>query len=164
MHKNTPFQANAATSNDQIDDGRKVIDVALAVAWRLIDEKAVPSRTQVLLTLRPENVHCGGLWEFPGGKIHGDELPHEAARRELAEETGLASVRIDPVAVLEHDYPDRSVRLHVFLTQVEAGEEPTVAVTYRWVEADDLERWPMPEANRLLLRLVQASILNAATR
>jgi ADP-ribose pyrophosphatase YjhB (NUDIX family) len=30
-----------------------------------------------------------GLWIAPGGKIEPDESPHEAARREMLEETGL---------------------------------------------------------------------------
>jgi ADP-ribose pyrophosphatase YjhB (NUDIX family) len=30
-----------------------------------------------------------GMWLPPGGHIDRDELPHEAARREVAEETGL---------------------------------------------------------------------------
>lgn len=29
------------------------------------------------------------MWEIPGGRIHADEAPLEAAKRELIEETGL---------------------------------------------------------------------------
>jgi len=32
---------------------------------------------------------AGGFWEFPGGRLDGDEDPLEAARREWAEEVGL---------------------------------------------------------------------------
>lgn len=39
----------------------------------------------VLLHRHPKQ----GLWLPPGGHIERDELPHDAARREVAEETGL---------------------------------------------------------------------------
>jgi 8-oxo-dGTP pyrophosphatase MutT (NUDIX family) len=32
---------------------------------------------------------AGGMWEFPGGHIEGDEKPWQAAAREWQEETGL---------------------------------------------------------------------------
>lgn len=48
-----------------------------------------------LLHRRPPGKHHAGLWEFPGGKVEGDEMPSETLQRELAEELGI---RCDPAA------------------------------------------------------------------
>ena len=45
-----------------------------------------------LLGQRPEFKRHGGLWEFPGGKVHDGESRLEAIRRELAEELALKVV------------------------------------------------------------------------
>jgi len=37
-----------------------------------------------------------GAWLCPGGHVDRDELPHQAAEREFAEETGLQVVAFDP--------------------------------------------------------------------
>ncbi|WP_272944815.1 NUDIX domain-containing protein [Nitrincola nitratireducens] len=36
------------------------------------------AKGQILIALRPKNRHQGGLWEFPGGKVEGDEPPYQA--------------------------------------------------------------------------------------
>jgi mutator protein MutT len=42
-----------------------------------------------LVAQRPSHKRHGGLWEFPGGKVHAGESLLEAARRELAEELSV---------------------------------------------------------------------------
>ena len=48
-------------------------------------------------------------WEVPAGRLHADEDPADAARRELLEETGLAS---DDVERLAGFYPTNGISPH----------------------------------------------------
>lgn len=48
-----------------------------------------------LMQRRPTGKHHAGLWEFPGGKVEGHEMPIESLLRELREELGIAC---DPAA------------------------------------------------------------------
>jgi 8-oxo-dGTP diphosphatase len=52
-----------------------------------------------------------GSWALPGGFVHLDETLEEAARRELAEETGLTRVHLEPLA--NFDAIDRDPRERV---------------------------------------------------
>jgi len=114
---------------------------------------AVPLRDgRVLVARRRDDAHQGGRWEFPGGRVEPGEAPAAAARRELAEETGLVAARLEPLVSVVHDYADRLLRLHVFV-----AEQPSGAVRvdgereWAWVEPAELAGLDMPEANRRIL-------------
>ena len=66
---------------------------------------AVVSRDgRYLVARRPLHKHHGGLWEFPGGKIHKGETATNAIKRELREELGVNFVSIGKtVAVLSDE-------------------------------------------------------------
>jgi 8-oxo-dGTP diphosphatase len=123
------------------------IDVALALAVR---------DGRLLVARRAAAAHLGGLWEFPGGKVHDGESPAEAARRELREETGLEAGALEPVGLFVHEYPDRSVRLHVYLARDPVGE---VGIDggreHAWHTLADLAALAMPEANAPILRALR---------
>ena len=46
---------------------------------------------RVLVARRPADVHLGGLWEFPGGRLESGESPRQALARELQEEVGIVT-------------------------------------------------------------------------
>jgi 8-oxo-dGTP diphosphatase len=120
------------------------IDVALAVAAR---------SGKLLVRRRGARSHLAGRFEFPGGRIETGETPVDAARRELREESGLEARELEPLVIVVHDYPDRALRIHVYLAREPAGEpsaEPDAAA-WEWKTLAELRELDMPDANREIL-------------
>ena len=137
------------------------IDVAVAV---LIND-----RDEVLISFRHMSLHQGGLWEFPGGKIEAGETVPEALRRELLEELGLHLLASTPMTIIEHSYPDKSVRLHVWRVTEWQGEPQGLegqAITWKPVAELDLTEFPAADApivKNLKLPALIAATPNVAT-
>lgn len=93
---------------------------------------------RILVTRRPEHVHQGGLWEFPGGKLEAGELPEQGLARELREELGIEVRASRPLIRIHHDYGDCHILLDVHRLLDYAGSP-------RGCEGQPLE-WLRPEA------------------
>ena len=106
----------------------------------------------MLVARRAADAHLPGVWEFPGGRIRDREDAAAAARRELREETGLAAAEVEPLIVVVHDYPDRTVRLHCFVALDPEGEVAIAGREWAWMALTDLDPAGMPAANRAILR------------
>ena len=102
----------------------------------------------VLVAKRPPDVHQGGKWEFPGGKVHAGEAAREALIRELREELGIEVQAAYPLITVHHMYPEKSVFLDVWRVTAYTGE-PRGREGQRidWVKCEDLPRLDFPEAN-----------------
>ena len=98
------------------------------------------ARDRVLVSERLADGPFDGLWEFPGGKIGAGETAAAALGRELAEELGIEVTDHRPFMDLNHDYPDRAVRIEFFLVEAwhgkPAGRE---GQRLRWVHITDLD-------------------------
>lgn len=103
---------------------------------------------KVLVAERPQDKPYSGYWEFPGGKIEANESVHDALQRELAEELGI-DVRESSIWLThQHDYPDKSVSLHLMHVDHYSGE-PTGCENQqlRWVNRDELFSLKLLEGN-----------------
>lgn len=111
---------------------------------------------RVLLSLRPDHVHQGGLWEFPGGKLESQESIEEGLRRELQEELGIHVQQARPLICIQHDYQDRCVLLDVWQVQAYQGQPQGLeGQALEWVEVSDLSTRPMPAADVPIINAIR---------
>ena len=96
---------------------------------------------RVLASRRTGPAHLAGLWEFPGGKVEGDESPEAALLRELAEELRVTAV-VGPQLGSDLVIGD-GVLLRVFTCTDLVGEPALVDHdAHRWLSVDELDDVP----------------------
>jgi len=103
---------------------------------------------RVLITRRKPEGLLGGLWEFPGGKIHEGETAETACRREIKEEVGLNIVVDAHLTQVRHAYTHFKIVLEVFLCDhVDGNVRLNGPVDHRWIKIEDIDQYPVPKAN-----------------
>ncbi|UZJ46071.1 Nudix family hydrolase [Marinimicrobium sp. C6131] len=111
---------------------------------------------RILIARRPDHVHQGGLWEFPGGKVDEGESLRDALVRELEEELSIQVRASEPLIDIRHDYPDKSVLLQVCrVTAFEGEPRGNEGQPVRWVAPGELPEYRFPEANRPILHAIR---------
>ena len=114
------------------------------------------AQNRILIAKRPDHAHQGGLWEFPGGKVEEGETRRDGLGRELLEELGITVTQARPLLDIRHDYPDKSVRLDVWLvTGFEGEAHGAEGQPVRWVAAAELSDYEFPAANAPIVRAAQ---------
>ncbi|HKI60042.1 MAG TPA: (deoxy)nucleoside triphosphate pyrophosphohydrolase [Mariprofundaceae bacterium] len=115
---------------------------------------AFNSDREVLLLKRPDNVHQGNLWSFPGGKVDEGETPLDAAVRELREETGLTGKLWRHLGKASHSYDDRTLHFLFFVCHCPDTSNLKSESPCTRAHLDQLDDYPMPEANRKLIPML----------
>ena len=110
---------------------------------------------RVLLARRPADRHMGGLWEFPGGKVHDGESPAAGLARELAEELGVVARIGEPITFAVHEEPDLTILLLFYeATLTDGRPRPLDGQELAWVEPAELGRYETPPADAVLVELL----------
>lgn len=125
----------------------QVIHVAVGVVRR--------EDGKILIARRPEHLHMGGYWEFPGGKVEEGETAQQALARELWEEVAIAVKAVKPLVKIRHDYPEKSVLLDTWwVTEFEGEAKGREGQVTAWVASKELTSYRFPEANREIIRAI----------
>lgn len=96
---------------------------------------------KTLICSRPQKSPLTGFFEFPGGKCEPGETIADCAVRELKEELGIHVLTLDQIHVLEHDYPDKSVRVHFIrciMTPDSPAPQPLDGQQIRFIDTENL--------------------------
>ena len=117
---------------------------------------------QILIARRPQHLHQGGLWEFPGGKVEAGESAYQGLVRELNEELAINVTRATPFMQVSHDYSDKQVLLDIWQVTAFTGQPRGVeGQDCRWVPLTELlgesSAYQFPDANKSILQKLAAS-------
>jgi nudix-type nucleoside diphosphatase (YffH/AdpP family) len=121
---------------------REIVEHAPGVAVVAVDDAG-----QVLLVRQPRPAVGARLLELPAGIVDPGETPLESARRELAEETGFAAERLEPLVEFYTSPGFSTERLYVFAA---SGLRPAQVVPDEDEEIE-LVRMPIHEAVERIL-------------
>lgn len=116
---------------------------------------------QILIAKRPQHLHQGGLWEFPGGKVAAGETVDQALERELFEELGITVTQSQPLMQVEHSYSDKQVFLDIWTVIQYSGEARGLeGQECQWVAMQQLlcadSKYQFPEANKPILEKLKS--------
>lgn len=119
---------------------------------------------EVLVALRSAELHQGGLWEFPGGKVEPGESVESALAREFEEELGINISACSPMTQIRHDYVDKSVLLDVWrVREFEGSPEGREGQPIEWRAISDLKAKDFPQANERIIRVLRLPARIAVT-
>jgi 8-oxo-dGTP diphosphatase len=123
----------------------------------------VNEQSQILIAKRPDNLHQGGLWEFPGGKVENGEKVFEALVREFAEEVNIKIISAEPFMEIHHDYGDKQVFLDVWLSKDFSGiAQGLEGQEIKWAALEGFSELNFPKANEAIIQklIKEKSVVN----
>ena len=116
---------------------------------------------RLLIAQRPLDGLLGGLWEFPGGKLEGQESLTECLQRELREELAIEVDVGRLFTVVEHAFTHFKITLHAFdcryLGALPPYDEPQAieALNWAWVSEEQLSQYSFGKADRDVIAEMQ---------
>ena len=110
---------------------------------------------KILIAQRTDSV-LGGKWEFPGGKVEGQETLKECLKRELFEELSIQVEVGDYFCTSTFNHKDAVYDMCVFKVssfkgEIKLNEHSAIA----WVTIDELNHYVFPDPDMSVVELLQ---------
>ena len=113
-------------------------------------------RDLILIDRRLAKGLLGGFWEFPGGKIEGNETVQECIKREVLEEIGIEIAVDSHLITIDHTYSHFRVNLQVYNCRYLSGQARAIECEeIRWVTIEELDNYTFPAANQEIIRALK---------
>ena len=113
-------------------------------------------RDLILIDRRLAKGLLGGFWEFPGGKIEGNETVQECIKREILEEIGIDIAVDSHLITIDHTYSHFRVNLQVYNCRYLSGQARAIKCEeIRWVTIEELDHYTFPAANQEIIRALK---------
>lgn len=110
---------------------------------------------KILIARRREDVHLGGLWEFPGGKFDNivDRNYEDAVKRELKEELGIEVIECAPMMHFEDSFDNIDFHFYIFdIMQYRGDVTGAEGQPIEWVNLSELANYSFPDANQIIIK------------
>ncbi|RMD75205.1 MAG: A/G-specific adenine glycosylase [Lentisphaerae bacterium] len=117
-------------------------------------------KNHILLQKRPSSGMLPGLWELPGGKVHG--RPHrQQLIAKIREQTSIPVILTRKLGSISHTYSHFRIQAHIYLAEAATEAQPTPQgsiVKTEWAPIAKLDTYPMGKvARRALDRFLSTS-------
>jgi 8-oxo-dGTP diphosphatase len=112
---------------------------------------------KVFVAKRGPSGSCGGLWEFPGGKVEPGESDEAALSREFQEEFGVEATprRLLGETRFAHGGAVRALAAWLIEFPASARRELREHVESAWVTPDEMEGLELVNSDRKLIKFVR---------
>lgn len=110
-----------------------MVEVVAALIW---------NGDRFLICQRPAHKARGLLWEFVGGKVEPGETKEQALIRECREELNVELDVGTPFMEVQHQYPDLTIHLTLFLAAIRQGTPQMLEHNdIRWITVSEIPQY-----------------------
>ncbi len=101
-----------------------------------------------LITQRRPSAVLPLMWEFPGGRVEGNETDADALKREVLHRLGASIECGKLISFVSHPYEHYTVDLFLYECRLLTDKLEVLAVhDYRWVSSQQFEEYPFTPAD-----------------
>lgn len=124
-----------------------MVEVVAALIWQ---------NDRFMICQRPGHKARGLMWEFVGGKVEAGESKADALIRECREELDITVSVQDVFTELTHVYPDLTVHLTLFNSEITEGEPKLLEHNdLKWITVSEIDNYDFCPADEEILELLK---------